>query len=255
MSHRVSPASSLYAFERSDVGVVELDRELHVVAMNSLARRVLPVEDMQPFERMVLEFHPERSVAKVKFMLDQAECPVGNPPPMTMIINIPERVLLIKVTKMSDVSGATRGYILIFHDVTDAVSTHTMPAAEAEPGPGPRRQLQKIPTVAQNSIGLVDADDIVYIRAEGHYTWITTAAGVSFCNLNIGDLEDRLDRQAFLRIHRSYIANLRHAERILRQEGRTVLKLHGEAGTLPVSRTSAPRLLSRLGLGAGESAR
>ena len=148
MSTRPPPASSLYALERSDVGVVQLDRELRVVSMNSLARRVLPVEEMQPFEKMVLDFHPERSVAKVKFLLDQAECPVGNPPPMTMIINIPERVLLIKVTKMSDVHGATQGYVLIFHDVTDAVSTDTMPAIEALPGTPAKRQLQKIPTLS-----------------------------------------------------------------------------------------------------------
>ena len=255
MSTRPPPASTLYALERSDVGVVQLDRELRVVSMNSLARRVLPVEEMQPFEKMVLDFHPERSVAKVKFLLDQADCPVGNPPPMTMIINIPERVLLIKVTKMSDVTGVTQGYVLIFHDVTDAVSTDTMPVAGSPAGAAPKRQLQKIPTVAHNSIGLVDADDIIYIRAEGHYTWITTAAGASFCNLNIGDLEERLDGEAFLRIHRSYIANLRHAERILRQEGRTVLKLRGEAGSLPVSRTSAPKLLSQLGLAGSDEER
>ena len=75
--------SPLYLLERSDVGVVHLDRELTVVAMNSFARRVLPVEDKQPFEKMVLSFHPERSVAKVKFLLDQAECPVSNPPKYT----------------------------------------------------------------------------------------------------------------------------------------------------------------------------
>ena len=48
---------------------------------------------------MVLSFHPERSQSKVKFLIDQAECPVSNPPPMTLIINIPERVLLIKVSR------------------------------------------------------------------------------------------------------------------------------------------------------------
>ena len=76
--------------ERFDVGAVHLDRELIVVSMNSFARRALPIEDKQPFEKMVLSFHPERSVAKVKFLLDQSECPVSDPPPMTMIINIPK---------------------------------------------------------------------------------------------------------------------------------------------------------------------
>ena len=119
--HAWAQRSPLYLLERSDVGVVQLDRDLKVVAMNSFARRVLPVEDKQPFEKVVLSFHPERSQAKVKFLIDQAECPVSNPPPMTMIINIPERVLLIKVSKMSDERDDTAGYTLVFYDITDAV--------------------------------------------------------------------------------------------------------------------------------------
>ena len=80
------------------------------------------MDDKQPFEKMVLSFHPERSQPKVKFLLDQAECPVSNPPPMTMIINIPERVLLIKVAKLSDLRGDTASYTLIFYDITELVA-------------------------------------------------------------------------------------------------------------------------------------
>jgi LytTR family transcriptional regulator, CO-responsive transcriptional regulator RcoM len=242
---RVGPASPLYLLERCDVGLVHLDRELKVVAMNSLARRLLPVEDAQPFEQMVLSFHPERSQPKVKFLLDQAECPVSNPPPMTMIINIPERVLLIKVTKTSDLRGETFGYTLVFYDITDAV-TRDDPAALR---PGAKRLLQKIPTVSANRIVLVDSAHVRYVRAEGHYTWVHTAQGSSFCNLTIGDLEARLDSGSFMRIHRSYVANLDHAEQIVRDDGKVMLKLTGadEQG-LPVARTSVPRLLERLGI-------
>jgi hypothetical protein len=241
---RVSAGSPLYLLERSDVGLVQLDRDLKVVAMNSFARRVLPVEDKQPFQKVVLSFHPERSQAKVKFLIDQAECPVSNPPPMTMIINIPERVLLVKVTKMSDERGDPVGHTLVFYDITDAVMRH-------EPGaqrPDAKRQLLKIPTVAANRIVLVDASTVRYIRAEGHYTWVHTAQGSSFCNLTIGDLEGRLDGNSFLRIHRSYVANLDFAEQIVRDDGKVMLKLQGDDRSLPVARTSVPRLLERLGI-------
>jgi LytTR family transcriptional regulator, CO-responsive transcriptional regulator RcoM len=236
--------SPLYLLERSEVGVVQLDRELKVVAMNSFARRVLPVEEMQPFEKVVLSFHPERSQPKVKFLLDQAECPVDNPPAMTMIINIPERVLLIRVSKLANVAGATTGYALIFHDITDAVARHEPPGQQ----PQAKRQLQKVPTVSHNRIVLVDADAIIFVRAEGHYTWVHTPDGSSFCNLTIGDLVERLDPATFLRIHRSYVANLTFAEQILRDDGRISLKLRGDSHALPVSRTSVPRLLAYLGL-------
>ena len=244
MDTRTQSRSPLYLLERSDVGVVHLDKDLTVVAMNSFARRALPVEEKQPFEKMVLSFHPERSVAKVKFLLDQAECPVSNPPPMTMIINIPERVLLIKVTKLSDLRGDTAGYTLIFYDITELVS-----ADEAvELKPQVKRQLQKIPTISQNRIVLVDVDTVSHIRAEGHYTWVGTPQGASFSNLNISDLAGRLGT-SFLRIHRSYLANLDFAEQILRDEGKISLKLRGETSALPVARTSVPRLLEQLGIG------
>jgi len=246
VDQRTGTGSPLYLLERSDVGLVELDRNLKVVAMNSFARRVLPVEDKQPFEKMVLSFHPERSQTKVKFLLDQAECPVSNPPLMTMIINIPERVLLIKVSKMSDARGDTFGYTLVFYDITDAVTR------EESAGPAradTKRQLLKIPTVAANRIVLVDASAVRYVRAEGHYTWVHTAQGSSFCNLTIGDLEARLDRDSFLRIHRSYVANLDFAEQIVRDDGKVTLKLSGgDDRGLPVARTSVPKLLERLGI-------
>ncbi|GAB4473608.1 MAG: LytTR family transcriptional regulator DNA-binding domain-containing protein [Burkholderiaceae bacterium] len=244
MDTRVVAGSPLYLLERSDVGLVHLDRDLKVVSMNSFARRTLPVEDKQPFEKMVLSFHPERSHSKVKFLLDQAECPVSNPPPMTMIINIPERVLLIKVAKMSDLNGETAGYTLVFYDITDAVARDDSAMSRSDA----KRQLLKIPTIAANRIVLVDASAVRYVRAEGHYTWVHTAQGSSFCNLTIGDLESRLDRTAFLRIHRSYLANLDFAEQIVRDEGRVLLKLAGDDRGLPVARASVPRLLEHLGI-------
>ena len=112
-----------------------------------------------------------------------------------------------------------------------------------------KRQLHKIPTVSQNRIVLVDVETVTYIRSEGHYTWVSTAQGSSFCNLNISDLAERLDGASFLRIHRSYLANLDFAEQILRDEGKVSLKLRGETTPLPVARTSVPRLLEQLGIG------
>lgn len=168
-----------------------------------------------------------------------------------MIINIPERVLLIKVAKMADERGDTAGYTLVFFDITDAVSRD-----EANAGrPGAKRQLQKIPTVSGNRIVLVAAESVFYFRAEGHYTWVTTAQGSSFCNPTIGDLESRLDRASFIRIHRSDLVNLDHAEQIVRDEGRVTLKLRNEESALPVARTSVPKLLQRLGLSEAGSAR
>jgi len=244
----VHPRSPLYLLERFDCGIVRLDRDRRVVDMNAFAREVLPVDEKQPFSRMVLDFHPERSRPKVEFLLDQAAvCPVANPPPMTMIINIPERVLLIKVTRMADAHGEPSGYTLIFHDITELVSAEP-PHGQAE---GQPRRLNKIPTVQGQQTVFVDAERLLRLTADGHYTRVVTAEGGRFCNLSIGDLEARLDPEHFLRVHRSHIVNLRAVQELVRHDGRLVVRLAGDPEAVPVSRSSSADLLDRLGLAAG----
>jgi hypothetical protein len=239
--------SPLYLLERFDVGIVRLDAERHVLDMNQFARRVLPVEQKQPFSKMVLDFHPERSKPKVEFLLDQAAvCPVASPPPMTMIINIPERVLLIKVSRMSDAAGSTTGYTLVFYDITELVAAEMPPDA---PKDG-RRRLQKIPTLQGQQIVFVDAGQVLRLHSDGHYTRIVIAEGARFCNLSIGDLESRLDPEQFMRVHRSHILNLDAVQELVRQEGRLAVRLRGDAELIPVSRSSSAALLARLGLAA-----
>ena len=237
--------SPLYLLERFDVGIVQLDAERRVTAMNDLARRVLPIDEHKPFDVSVIGFHPQRSQPKVEFMLDQAAvCPVSNPPPMTMIINIPERVLLIKVSRLSNVQSRPTGYVLVFYDITDLVSEEH---AEKD-APDQRRRLHKIPTVEGQQMVLVDADEALHLHSDGHYTRVITSAHNRFCNLSLGDLETRLDPQQFMRVHRSHIVNLAAIKRLSREGGRLVLWLTAGGEPVPVSRTSAAELLDRLGM-------
>ena len=249
METRAAAVSPLYLLERFEPGIVHLDKQRHVIGMNDFARRVLPVDEKQPFDRMVLDFHPDRSRSKVEFLLDQAaQCPVAAPPPMTMIINIPERVLLIKVSRMSDATSQPTGYVLVFYDITDVVASkeETQPSRSDA-----RRRLLKIPTVSQSRIVFVDADDIVCIRSDGHYTRVITAKGNQFCNLAIGDIESRLDPEHFMRVHRSHVINLRAVRQLQRDDGRVAVQLHGVVEPVAVSRSSAAALLDRLGVPAG----
>ena len=246
MDMRLSSVSPLYLLERFEAGIVQLDAQRHVVAMNDFARRVLPVDEKQPFDRMVLSFHPERSQPKVEFLLDQAaKCPAANPPPMTMIINIPERVLLIKVTRLTDAQQQAAGYTLVFYDITELVASED----NAGNKPDARRRLLKIPTVANQRIVLLDVAEVLAIQSDGHYTHVRTASGSQFCNLNLGDLEMRLDPERFMRVHRSHIVNLAEVAQIVRDDGRLALQLPGGL-QVPVSRTSAAAVLERLGLAA-----
>lgn len=238
--------SPLYLFEKFEVGVIHLDAGRNVVAMNDFARKVLPVGEKQPFDKLVTSFHPERSKPKVNFLLDQASgCPVASSTPMTMIINIPEQVLLIKVTRLGDHLGATTGFVLVFYDVTQVVSQE-QPVSEA---PATNLRLNRIPMVANHKVAFVDTQDVLSLESQAHYTRILTRNGFHFCNLSIGDLQARLDPAQFMRVHRCFIVNLHAVAELGREGSKTQIVLKGKhREPIPVARGEVARLREALGL-------
>jgi hypothetical protein len=242
--------SSLYLFEKFEVGVIHLDAQRKVLAMNDFARKVLPVDEKQPFDRIVTSFHPERSQPKVGFLLDQASaCPVANATPMTMIINIPEQVLLIKVTRLGDADNRTTGFVLVFYDVTQVVS-QAAETAEAAEVSGKNLRLTRIPVVSNQQVVFVDADEVLCLESQAHYTRVLTREGYHFCNLSIGDLQARLDPARFMRVHRCFIVNLRNVSGLGREGSKTTLLLKSgrDRDPIPVSRNEVARLREALGL-------
>ena len=90
--------------------------------------------------------------------------------------------------------------------------------------------------------------DIYAVRANAHYTYVHDGEKEYFCTLSISALEARLDPNAFLRVHRSYIVSV---DRIAR------IKRSGEAGiaelglpvrcTIPIARAHYRQVKLRIG--------
>ena len=236
----------LYLFEKFDVGIIHLDAQRHVLALNDYARRVLPVDEKQPFDKLVTSFHPERSQPKVKFLLDEASgCPMANAVPMTMIINIPEQVLLIKVSRLGNAQNETTGFVLVFYDVTQVVGQDR---ATVEP-PSAKVRLSRIPLVANHKVSFVETQEVLSIESLSHYTRVLTKEGYQFCNLSIGDLAARLDPNQFMRVHRCYIVNLKAVQALGREGTKTHVVLKGKnPPPVPVSRGEVGNLRAALGL-------
>ncbi len=51
----------------------------------------------------------------------------------------------------------------------------------------------------------IHLNDILWIEADGDYTQLHTNSGTRLCNLSMNALEQRLNSDQFLRVHRSYI--------------------------------------------------
>ncbi len=71
-------------------------------------------------------------------------------------------------------------------------------------------QLPFLPVKNGNVIYLVPKESIVWICSEGKYTIIATKEKRYISNYSMTELEERLGSPFFLRVHRSYIVNLKH---------------------------------------------
>ena len=83
----------------------------------------------------------------------------------------------------------------------------TAPEAEAEAAP---KDKEYISVKADYKVSLVKISDIVYLESEGEYVRLHLADGSSITTLfRLKNMEAALPSDMFMRVHRSYIVNLR----------------------------------------------
>ncbi|MGH8847059.1 MAG: LytTR family transcriptional regulator, partial [Polaromonas sp.] len=154
-----------HKLEQFNPGMVWLDNQNRIIALNDVAIQLLGPTAGQSFgigqsDLMgidVLKMHPEKSRDKLSFLLkseDERGCPVKSPPPVAMMINMPDRVLMIKVSKMVGATGVT-GTCMIFYDLTGVTTKPFEPGTNGA-AHSRLRILSKIPVYRKNRIVLVD---------------------------------------------------------------------------------------------------
>jgi len=119
---------------------------------------------------------------------------------------------------------------------------------ERRPAPSePRR----IPVVAGGGTQLIDQEQVHYVHAEGDYSRIHTYDRSYLSTASLGELEELLPADRFVRIHRSYLVNLAKVASVRPAGGdRLRLALDDAARTeLDVARRQAARVRSALKLG------
>ena len=62
----------------------------------------------------------------------------------------------------------------------------------------------------------INTEDIIWISAEKDYSSIVTASGKYLSSFGISAMEERLDGQQFMRVHRSSIININHIAEVFR---------------------------------------
>jgi NO-binding membrane sensor protein with MHYT domain len=96
----------------------------------------------------------------------------------------------------------------------------------------------------------IPADEIFWIRANAHYTYVFDGRDDLFCPLSIGEVEKELDTEDFIRVHRSHIVNVKRVASVKRSGDNGIIELTGAARrTVPVSRNKLADLRAKIATG------
>lgn len=93
---------------------------------------------------------------------------------------------------------------------------------------------------------LLDRSTVLYIQAEGDYVRIHADSGRFLVRTALSDIEQRWGEHGFVRVHRSYVANLRRAVEIRPKLGGAVTIVMADGSEVPVARRQVADLRRRL---------
>ncbi len=229
-----------YILNRLPIGIVILDAQYRVVSYSGSAESILGEGRLRmALGKSIQSLHPEHSRAKVEWLLGQAREDESSEY-ASMLINVPNTVLQLRVVQLND-TDVDSGYCLILYDITGLTSPmDTTPSG---------RSLVKIPILTDGRIALIDADQITVLRANGHHTDVCVNGMHYFCGISLSQLEMRLNPDDYVRVHRSFIVNLAHAEGVDRHNDQLFLMMNGSCvHEIPVSRGHAARIRELLGV-------
>ncbi len=96
---------------------------------------------------------------------------------------------------------------------------------------------------------LLTLDDIVFLSARNKSTYAHTYENQYLVDLTLGELEERMARESFARVHRSYLINLNKVKEILRVDGCYVVVASDRDEThVPVARRQVRTFREAVGI-------
>jgi len=113
----------------------------------------------------------------------------------------------------------------------------------------PRAALERLPLRAADRMLLVPYEDISVAYTDGRDVLVASKGAIHRSDLSLQELEERLERHNFFRVHRGYLVNLGKIREISPWfSGSYVLKVEDFVSEVPVSRKQAKAFRLRVGL-------
>jgi DNA-binding LytR/AlgR family response regulator len=121
------------------------------------------------------------------------------------------------------------------------------PAGQRASGTG-ERSGEIIPVEHQRggATRLLERATVLYVQAEGDYVRIHADSGRFLMRSPLSEIEQRWGEHGFVRVHRSYVANLRRAVEIRPKLGGAVTIVMADGSEVPVARRQVADLRRRL---------
>ncbi len=235
---------SQYILNRLPIGLITLDCDYKVTSFSGLAAAVFGADTLgRSLGKPIHDAHSDHARGKIDWLLQQARKD-GTSGFASMLINMPNKVLQLRMVQLCDETGVN-GYCLIFYDITDLTSR---PQETGDSKETPERPFFRLPISSGGRIALMDVDHVSFLQAEGHYTQVYSGSKFYFCNLSLSQLEARLPTDRFVRVHRSFIVNVGRAISVQHRDEQYVISMAGDPERdVPVSRSHVARLRSLLG--------
>ncbi len=104
--------------------------------------------------------------------------------------------------------------------------------------------LKRLQVKSGDKILLIDTDRVTYFEAKDKYTFLHTVEHEHIVELTLAELEEKLDKLSFVRIHRSVIVNINYVREMVKWfGGKYKVRLKDKPGTeLVVSRGYVDRI-------------
>lgn len=109
-------------------------------------------------------------------------------------------------------------------------------------------KLTRLALATRQGIVLIDPAQISHAQLEGELVTVYTTQGDYLCDLSLQELEEKLPRDRFERVHRRALVNLEHVVRLEPVETGGYIARTAKGHSVEVSRQSARELRRRLGL-------
>jgi DNA-binding LytR/AlgR family response regulator len=119
----------------------------------------------------------------------------------------------------------------------------------ADQGGGAETEFRKLAVRKGGRTVLLNIDDIVLLSARNKSTYAHTYENQYLVDMTLGELEDKLARESFTRVHRSYLVNLNRVKEILRVDGSYVVVATDRDEThIPVARRQVRTFREAVGI-------